>query len=129
VWGPDTVASPLHEHPVRAHAVITDLYIDGFGGDEVADYKYKVDGHTYFGSGRGGELGNGDIFSHNPGDAISIEYAATRPSLSCTCNASAHDSEPSVHDRLVALPLALVLILPVAWMGTTSVRRTRRRGA
>src|SRR5579862_4378858 len=88
VWGPDAVPPPLHDHPVRTHAVITDLYINGVGGDEVADYKYVVDGHTYFGFGPGGELGNGDIFSHNPGDAIIIEYAATRPALSCSCDAS-----------------------------------------
>jgi hypothetical protein len=128
--GPDRVPAALHDHPVRAHAVITDLFINGFGGDEAADYKYVVRGHTYVGWGGGGELGNGDVFNLNPGDAITIEYAATRPALSCTCDAATYASDSSaIHDRLITAPFSLLAMFPLAGMATISIRRARRRNA
>ncbi len=120
----------LHDNPVKARAVVTDLYIDGFGGDETAAYKYVVKGHTYVGSGRGGQLGNGDVFDLNTGDALTIEYAATNPAVSCTCDAAVYASDSSaVRDRLVTAPFAVLAASPLAFLGLQSVRRVRRLSA
>ena len=85
--GPDA----LREEPVDANARVTDVYVDGFGGDPTVAYEFEVDGQAYNGSGTGGQLGNGDVLKLSVGDPVAIQYAARDPSLSCTCNARTAD--------------------------------------
>jgi hypothetical protein len=77
----------LRAHPVRTLAAVTETYIEGFGGDPTVAYTYTVGGDTYHGTGTGGELDNGDVLRLVPSDRVNIEYAATDPGLSCTCDA------------------------------------------
>ena len=86
--GPDA----LRRQPLNAQASVTDIYIDGFGGDPTVDYRFLMEGRTYEGSGTGGQLGNGDVLKLQVGDSVAIQYAATDPSLSCTCSARTADS-------------------------------------
>jgi hypothetical protein len=81
----------LRQHPVNARATVTDVYVNGFGGDPTVDYQFTVDGQTYIGSGTGGELGNGNVLELKPGSTVAIQYAAFDPSLSCTCDARTAD--------------------------------------
>jgi hypothetical protein len=128
--GPDRVPAALHDNPVKARAVVTDLYLDGFGGDEMAAYEYVVQGHTYVGSGRGGQLGNGDVFNLNTGDTLSIEYAARKPAVSCTCDAAAYASDSAtLSDLLVTAPFSLLAACPLAFLAVQFVRRARRVSA
>ena len=110
--GPDA----LRKQPVDANAKVTRVYIDGFGGDPTVAYEFDVDGQTYNGSGTGGQLGNGDVMRLDVGDPVAIQYAATDPSLSCTCNARKAEYwrlprgggiEP--YDALYFMPLCIVL--------------------
>jgi hypothetical protein len=81
----------LRQHPINARAIVTNVYINGFGGDPTVDYQFDVDGHRYIGSGTGGELGNGNVLDLTFGSSVAIQYAASDPSLSCTCDARTAD--------------------------------------
>jgi hypothetical protein len=98
-----TFPRALAKHPVRAEATITQAYINGLGGDPGFDYEYRVGGRMFSGSAGG---------SHQTGETVPIEYAATEPSQSCSCNA-AHDAPGSVAS---AIWLAGFLTLPLVGM-------------
>jgi hypothetical protein len=107
-----TFPHAIAEHPVRANATVTAVYINGLGGDPGVDYRYVVAGNTYTGSGDG-KLGNEPLLRLHPGDPVAIEYAARAPSESCTCDA-ASEAPPSptitaLIAALLALPLAVLL--------------------
>ncbi|HYM15600.1 MAG TPA: hypothetical protein VEZ14_08570 [Dehalococcoidia bacterium] len=119
--GPDA----LRREPVNAQASVTDTYIDGFGGDPMVDYRFEVNGKTYEGSGTGGELGNGDVLRLHAGDYVAIQYAATDPSLSCTCdarNASSWRLPPGGGLDPADLMLFLPLVGVIAWELRTRLR-------
>lgn len=115
-------ASLLRDHPVALRAAATDAYIDGFGGDPTVDYQFSVNGHTYTGSGTGGELGNGDVQRLNPGDAVSINYAADDPNVSCTCDARTAPDWRMPHGPYLN-PWALLLLVPLILMLIDALRR------
>jgi uncharacterized RDD family membrane protein YckC len=103
--------SAIATHPVRTTAAVTDVYINGLGGDPGLDYRYRVSGRTYTGSGDG-SLGGVTPTDMKAGDPVAIEYAANAPSESCTCDA--------VRDQPSSVPatalLAVLLSIPVAWL-------------
>ncbi len=120
--GPDA----LRRQPLNAQASVTDVYIDGFGGDPTVDYTFQVSGRTYSGSGTGGELGNGDVLKLQVGDSVAIQYATTDPALSCTCNARTADSWRLPRGGGVD-PFDLVAFLPLVGVIAWEVRSRRRR--
>jgi hypothetical protein len=107
-----TFPHAIAEHPVRANATVTAVYINGLGGDPRVDYRYVVAGNTNTGSGDG-KLGNEPLLRLHPGDPVAIEYAGQAPSESCTCDA-ASEAPPSptmaaLIAALLGLPLAVLL--------------------
>jgi hypothetical protein len=123
--GPGPAA--LRKQPVDARATVTDVYINGFGGDPTVAYAFDVEGATYKGSGTGGELGNGDVQKLGVGDSVSIQYAATDPSLSCTCDARNADSWRLPRGGGID-PYDLFLFAPLAAAaGWYAWRRTRTK--
>jgi hypothetical protein len=117
----------IRDHPVNARATVTDAYIDGFGGDPTVDYTFEVNGVAYTGSGTGGDLGNGDVLGLRPGDLVAIQYAATDPSLSCTCDAPSAPSWRLPRGGGVD-PINMALTLPLIGVAAFKVAgRARRR--
>jgi len=108
------------KHPVRIEATVTESYINGLGGDPRVDYKYRVAGRLYTGSGDG-KLGHESLLDLHPGDPVAIEYAAEVPSESCTCDA-AREKPPSTTTTIL---LAVVLSLPLMVLLSRSVKRWR----
>jgi hypothetical protein len=121
VWGMiDLAAFPpqLGKHPIRTTARARSIGINGLGGDPYVDYAYTVNGKTYTGWGTA-QLGHEDVLGLEPGDLVAIEYEATAPSQSCTCDArEERDSRP----YNIALGIAMILPLPIL-----VVRALRRR--
>jgi Protein of unknown function (DUF3592) len=111
----------IAEHPVRTEATVTEVYINGLGGDPAIDYRYQAAGHEYSGSGNGG-AGHEDLLSLRAGDRVAIEYAGGAPSRSCTCNAA---SELPVSVP-TAILVAAILTLPLAVLFSRSVPRWHR---
>jgi hypothetical protein len=124
--GASVVSTPaFRRDPVNALATVTNVYINGFGGDPTLDYRFDVDGQTYTGSGTGGELGNGNVLELKPGSAVAIQYAASDPAISCTCDARTADDW-----RLPTTALnrpALLLFVPLLGMIGLVVQRWARR--
>ena len=87
-----TFPREVASNPVRVEAKVSDVYINGFGGDPGVDYRYRVAGRDYSGSGDGA-LGQENLPALHPGDPVAIEYARGSPSQSCTCNA--RSSQPA----------------------------------
>jgi len=119
-----TFPRAVAKHPVRTEATVTDVYINGLGGDAAVDYRYQAAGHIYSGSGNG-QLGHEELLSLRPGDRVAIEYAARVPSESCTCDA-ASELPPSVP---LSILIAALLTLPVAVLLWRSVPRWYRTRA
>jgi hypothetical protein len=69
------------ERPVPAHAVVTDEFINGFGGDPAVDYRYVVRGHRFSGYAVAGDYPG----TLHKGQHILIHYETRRPSRSCVC--------------------------------------------
>jgi hypothetical protein len=118
-----TFPRAVAEHPVRTNAVVTQVYINGIGGDPAVDYSYRVNGRVFAGSGDG-RLGDEDLLSLHPGDPVAIEYAADAPSESCTCDA-VRDAPPSL---LASILVAALLTIPLAilvWRRAPWWARTR----
>jgi hypothetical protein len=118
-WAAWTFPSDLARHPVVATAVVTDSFINGFGGDPAVEYTYSVNGRSYHGWGES-VPGKRNLLSVTPGTVIPIRYALTDPSHSCTCNPAEEDSGWSG-----ALPYAL-FILPMIGMMTILCRQRWR---
>lgn len=55
----------LARHPVPGTAVVSDSFINGFGGDPAVDYTYTVHGQRYWGWGEH-VPGNPDLLSLAP---------------------------------------------------------------
>jgi hypothetical protein len=106
--------------PVRVEAQVSEVYINGFGGDPGVDYRYRVAGREYSGSGDGA-LGRKNLLGLHPGDPVAIEYARGNPSRSCTCNARS-GAPPSTP---VAIAIALVLLAPLAALSVRNLTRRR----
>ena len=125
----DSALRELRSHPVRATAKVTDVYIDGFGGDPTVDYRFEVDGNSYTGSGTGGELGNGDVLRLNPGEHVAVEYAAGHPSASCTCDAARADDWRMPHPTPVAVRTGVesVLLVGLACLAVGANRTIAQR--
>src|SRR5579862_4613471 len=51
--GPRVAAQALLENPVETQAQVTQVFIDGFGGDPAVDYHFDVDEKTFIGWGKG----------------------------------------------------------------------------
>jgi hypothetical protein len=118
-----TFPRAVAEHPVRTQATVTQSYINGLGGDPGVSYEYRVGGRVYDGSGNG-KLG-GEPMPIPRGGAVAIEYAATAPSESCTCDA-ASEAPPSLRSAIL---MAAALSLPLAallWRAARRLARTRR---
>jgi hypothetical protein len=120
----DAAVRELRQHPVRTTAEVTDVYIDGFGGDPTVDYRFQVDGNSYTGSGTGGELGNGDVLRLKPGEPVTVEYTAGDPSASCTCDAARADDWRMPHFTPAALRIGVgsVLLLGLVGLAVGAVR-------
>jgi hypothetical protein len=108
--------------PVRVEAQVSDVYINGLGGDPGVHYRYRVGGRQYSGFGDGA-LGQENLLALHPGDPVAIEYARDQPSQSCTCNATS--GEPG--STPVSIALAFVLIAPLGALSIRSIGRRRRR--
>ena len=117
-----TFPREVASNPVRVEAEVSDVYINGFGGDPGVDYRYRVAGRDYSGSGDGA-LGQENLLALHPGDPVAIEYARGSPSRSCTCNA--RSSQPA--SLPTAIALALVLMAPLATLSVRKLTRRRRR--
>src|ERR1700694_5670905 len=113
-----TFPRAIAEHPVRTEATVKAIYINGLGGDPGVDYRYRVAGRAFTGSGDG-KLGHEPLLALHPGDLVAIEYAADAPSKSCTCDA-AREVPMSV---ISAIFLAAVLTLPLAILFSRSMPR------
>jgi hypothetical protein len=100
----------LRANPVATEATVTDVYINGFGGDPAVDYRYKVGQQTFTGSGNA-QLDQGGALALKDGDNIHIRYAAAKPSVSCTCDPA---GESGLWGLAFVLPLA-VLIFATIW--------------
>jgi hypothetical protein len=100
----------LRAHPVATEGTVTDVYINGFGGDPMVDYRYTVGGQTFTGSGNA-ELNQGGALAQKNGDIVEIKYAAAKPWVSCTCNPA---DQSGLWGLLFVLPIA-VLILATVW--------------
>jgi hypothetical protein len=118
-----TFPRAVAEHPVRANAAVTQVYINGIGGDPRVDYMYRVRGRAFVGSGDG-TLGHEDLLSLHPGDAVAIEYAADVPSESCTCDA-ARDAPPSLVTSILTAAALTVPLAVLLWRRAPRWVRTR----
>lgn len=124
-WDVLNFPTDLARHSVPGNAVVTDSFINGFGGDPAVDYTYTVHGRSYGGWGEH-VPGNPDLLSVTPGRIIPIEYASSNPAHSCTCDAGKepYGWSPAAEDALAALPffaLLLVILRPRwrrRWLGT-----------
>jgi hypothetical protein len=94
----------LRAHPIATEGTVTDVYINGFGGDPTVDYRYRVGDQTFTGSGNA-QLNQGGALAQKNGDNVYIKYATAKPWVSCTCN-------PAVESGL----WGLVLVLPLAFL-------------
>ena len=112
----------FRRNPVRTTAHVTQAYIDGFGGDPTIDYQFSVNGRTYYGSGTGGQLGNGDVLRLSPGSSVAIEYSALDPTLSCTCSVQSGDDWRLPWDGSRNW-WGTVLVLPLLALGAYILRR------
>ncbi|HEV7677397.1 MAG TPA: hypothetical protein VGQ42_02385 [Candidatus Dormibacteraeota bacterium] len=120
----DPAVRELRRHPVRTTAEVTGVLVDGFGGEPTVDYGFQVDGHSYTGSGTGGELGNGDVLHLKPGEPVAVEYAAGHPSASCTCDAARADDWRMPYSTPAALGIGVesVLLLGLFGLAVVAVR-------
>lgn len=116
-----TFPRAVADHPVRTQATVTQVYINGLGGDPAVDYEYSGAGRTFTGSGNG-KLGNEPLLSLHPGDRVAVEYAAGAPAESCTCDA-AREAPPSL---IASILIAAALTLPVAMLLWRRVPRWMR---
>lgn len=120
VYRSAAVPREVASDPVRVEAQVSDVYINGFGGDPGVDYRYRAAGREYSGSGDGA-LGQENLLDLHPGDPVAIEYARGDPSRSCTCNARS--------DQPVSMPaaiaIAVVLLAPLAALSVGNLRRRR----
>ena len=119
-WKHLTFPATVARHPVRAEAVVTARVINGLGGDPAIEYRYTVEGRTYKGEGNG-ELGHEGPEAAR-GTRVAIEYAATDPSESCTCDAESKRPESMAS----ALIVGGVLCLPLCILITRRRRRPAR---
>lgn len=98
----------IKNHPVRATATVTEPLIDGIGGDPALAYRYTVSGRTYDGF----DIANaetGDVLGMEPGDPVSIIYAASMPNVSCLEGSS--DCPNDIYDPAIpAFGFWLILI-------------------
>jgi hypothetical protein len=106
-----TFPASLAAHPVTTVATVTDTYINGFGGDPAADYRYTVGGRTYSGSGE--DSLNGADLESSVGSHLNIEYARDAPWESCMCHATNAGLQPLevAMSTIALLPLPVVIVL------------------
>jgi hypothetical protein len=70
------------KRPTSAKAVVTDEFINGFGGDPAVDYRYVAAGRRYVGYAVSGWDYDRKL---RRGDRITITYDAAHPGRSCLC--------------------------------------------
>jgi hypothetical protein len=88
----------IKSRPIPTTATVVEPVIDGFGGDPALTYRYSVSGRTYDGFDLANEK-TGDVLGMKPGDAVSIVYAATMPSVSCLVGST--DCPNDVYDPAI----------------------------
>jgi hypothetical protein len=118
-----TFPRAVAEHPVRTEATVTSLYINGLGGDPGVEYKYSVGGHSFTGSGDG-RLG-GESMPLQRGEKVAIEYAASQPSESCTCDA-AQQAPPSTETSILTAAGLTLPLLVLVGRTVPGLARTRQ---
>jgi hypothetical protein len=68
--------------PTTTRAVVTDEFINGFGGDPAVDYRFSVGRRRYTGYAVAGRDYHGKL---KKGDRIRITYDGANPAKSCLC--------------------------------------------
>jgi hypothetical protein len=109
-----TFPRAIASYPVRVEATVTAIYEGGFSPDPSLTYRYVVNGVEYTGSSDGNPGGK-PIPDLHPGDLVAIEYAASAPDESCSCDARREAPMSMTAAIVLTAFLSLPLLILMVW--------------
>lgn len=86
------IVTDVQHHAATTQASVTDTSVNGFGGDPLIDYHFRLGSIAYRGSGPDGKLGNPLTSELHPGDVVTVRYSSLNPRHSCTCAPSTDET-------------------------------------